>query len=233
MDDESVVRQYLAGDSIMKLAKIYGVSRNVIRRRLSESDVPPRDYSQAGLARVAKLDEAERKKLTAKAVKTNTGTPRTEETVAKLAQAREIRQHNHFYSPVAKMVAVALRSRGLVVADNHAIGRFVVDLAVGSIAIEVLDSNRNHSTKSSGGRLRYLMNHGWSVIYIRTDYRARTPIPQSTITSVVQAVNTMRKFPRALITFCIFDRHGDKIDLGTINEATFESIPYATPNKKR
>ena len=58
---ETIISMYEQGDSILKLSKLFGVSRDTIFSRLEKFGVTRRNQSEAAFLRMFKLTEDERK----------------------------------------------------------------------------------------------------------------------------------------------------------------------------
>ncbi|TNA31983.1 hypothetical protein EMF73_30470 [Klebsiella pneumoniae] len=66
------------------------------------------------------------------------------------------------------ILADMLRARGRVCIPQKAVGPYNVDIATGSVAVEVL-GGAWHRTKRHGERLRHLLDCGWNVLYVWVD----------------------------------------------------------------
>ena len=60
------------------------------------------------------------------------------------------------------------QNQGVGVIYQKAIGPYNADLAIGTVAVEVL-GGQWHRIKHHGKRLRYILDAGWDVIYIWVD----------------------------------------------------------------
>lgn len=224
IDDVEVGRRYLAGDSERRLVAAFGVSRDAIRRRLDEQGIVRRSRAEAGRARYHRLDAAARQAAVAGARAANTGRQHSEEHLTKMARARELRAALTAPSSGAAVLARAMQARGLVVHHQRAVGRYNVDLAVGSVAVEIL-TRRRSGTKLSGARVRYLLDRRYTVLCLWVDGRRTTPLAPQVIQHVVRTVEDVRRRPAGVPTYTVLHRDGQIIDHGIRANATFERVP--------
>jgi very-short-patch-repair endonuclease len=164
MDD--LVRRYTGGESEQALAKSFGVDRGTIRARLLKAGVQRRGSSESAYLRMAHLSPEERARNADAAHDAVRGTTWTDERLALKAQTIE-RQGADWAgaSPAERVLADMLRGAGLTVINQKAAGPYNVDVATGSVAVEILGGSW-HRSKHHGERLRYLLDAGWDVIYI-------------------------------------------------------------------
>lgn len=165
-DADDLVRRYVVGESEKALAEAFGVGRQAIRRVLLEAGIQPRNRSEGMFTRMAQTSPEERARLAsaAHAAVRGRSVPRAEkEARARTMEARGASAHT--VSPAELVFAGWLRENGLPVVHQKAVGPYNVDIAAGSVAVEILGGGW-HRAKLHGERLRYILDAGWDVIYI-------------------------------------------------------------------
>lgn len=166
LDIDNLVHAYQSGKSIKQLANEYGVDRTTITSRLIEVGTHIRGPQEAILLAYSRIPISERKRIAAKANQARRVTPPTEEELCKKAVTRQASLSK--VGSGENILAGWLRSRGLDPIQQYAVGRYNIDLAIHPIAVEIkLDSSsRRVLTTKELERTKYLLNAGWSVIYI-------------------------------------------------------------------
>lgn len=171
IDDAAMVERYLAGESEKALAAAFGIERNGIRRRLLRAGVQPRNRSDAMYTRMSRMTPEERAELASASHDAVRGKAKTPEFLAAKALGIERVGAAHGNASAAElMLADMLRSAGRDVVHQKAIGPYNVDVASGTVAVEILGGTW-HRSKKHRERLRYILDAGWDVIYIWVDGR--------------------------------------------------------------
>ena len=165
--DKQMAGLYATGISEKAVAEKFGVSRNLVRRRLLRQGIQPRDQSASMYLRMAQMTAAERSQLAAASHEAVRG--RVVSLAEKERHALGVQRTLGNVSPGERFLVAMLKERGV---DNliqqKAIGPYNVDIAAGTVAVEVLGGGW-HNSKPHGKRLRYLLDRGWDVIYIWVD----------------------------------------------------------------
>lgn len=164
VDVAGIGRRYVAGESEKAIAQSLDVARSVVRRRLVAAGIEIRGRSEAMHVRMGNATAEQRRALTAAAHDACRGSKRSLASLAEAAAKREGRITANV-SPVELGLAAALRACGLDVIHQKAVGPYSVDLASGSIAVEILGGGW-HRSKKHGERLRYILDARWDVIYV-------------------------------------------------------------------
>ncbi len=164
---DDLVRRYVDGESVKALAESLGISRGPVQAWLTEAGVATRNRSDAMYQRMANTSPEGRAALASAAHDAVRGVKRTAASLETLARSRELKGFNK-RSPGELKLAEMLRAQGLDVVHEKAVGKYNVDLAAGSVGVEILGGSW-HRTKPHGERLRYLLDCGWDVIYIWVD----------------------------------------------------------------
>jgi len=169
INEAEMVARYLAGESEKALAVAYDCDRGAIRRRLLKAGVQPRNRSEGMYTRMIRMTPEERRKLASASHRAKRGKPNSlaaRETQA-LSIERNGRSHGNV-SPAEILLADMLTDCGRAVIHQKAVGPYNVDLASGSVAVEILGGGW-HASKRHGERLRHILDAGWDVIYIWVD----------------------------------------------------------------
>lgn len=167
IDVDDLVRRYLSGESEKALAEAFGVSRGPIRDRLQKAGVEMRGRSEAMFTRMSRTEPEERSRLASAAHAARRGQKDDPESLSRRAAAREGKIDGNV-SPAEVLLLRDMRSRGLDVIPQKAIGPYNVDVATGTVAVEILGGTW-HRAKRHGERLRHILDSGWDVIYVWVD----------------------------------------------------------------
>lgn len=171
IDMDDLVRRYDGGESEQALAKSLGVDRGTIRARLLEAGAQIRGRGDANRLRMSRTTAEERARFTTAAHDAVRGSTRSFDDLA--TRARGIEQRGATWtnaSPAEIQFADMLRDAGLDVINQKAVGPYNVDVATGTVAVEILGGSW-HRSKSHRERLRYILDAGWDVVYIWVDGR--------------------------------------------------------------
>lgn len=168
LDCESIIADYLSGESEKALAEKYGISRNVIRGRLLEKGVEPRGRRDAMLIRMGKLSRKERKQLTSAAHDAVRGRPQTHERKLRRAQRA---QENIGYTLIGHgedFLANVMIERGVRFVRQAAIGIYNTDFLVGSVAVELTsDPGLSHRRRENfERRVKYISDQNILLLYL-------------------------------------------------------------------
>lgn len=177
LDIDNLIRRYQAGESELKLAREFSVSRNVVRRRLVDAGMTPRTGSQANFLRFARMTKDEIAVLTAPSHNAIRGSHRTERTKVKSAIYRE----RHPWLGASKseyvLAQMLLDKRGVNTIPQKAIGIYNVDLAIElpRVAVEVYGGNWHtcpKHTRLHNERTPYILNEGWNIVIVWVSTRS-------------------------------------------------------------
>ena len=98
LDIEKIKQFYIRGDSVLKMSKYFGVSRNTINYRLKNLGYKIRTGSEANIIRFANSTKEYRSQITKKAHDTLRGTKRSIETRISASNSREKTANKDIYS---------------------------------------------------------------------------------------------------------------------------------------
>lgn len=227
VDKQDLVQRYIDGESVKGLAESLGVSREWVTGTLTRLGVQTRGRSEAMYTRMARTSPEERSRLAAAAHDAIRGTTPSDATVEAAARRRE-RKGFGKRSPAELELSKMLRAQGLDVIHEKAVGRYNVDLATGSIAVEILGGSW-HRTKRHGKRLRYLLDRGWDVIYIWID-SIYHPLSPGAAEYVVTHLQFRERNPSVPRCYRVIRGAGQFIAGGS---ADGDDIPDILPNTDR
>lgn len=136
LNDEKIKDDYLSGKAILALSCQYGVSRDVIAKRLSEANVKLRSQSEQSYISAAKQSPEERKARASAAHAAVRGSKKSLKSLEQAAIRRQIAckstdKENKWWQHLA--------DAGIVCVKQYAVGKYNIDLAVpdARLAIEV------------------------------------------------------------------------------------------------
>lgn len=185
---------YLAGESVLSVARRHGVSRQVVIRHLRREGITPRNGHEAGMIRAARLTPIQRKQQALAAHAAKRGKAEPEEQRERVALAREA--NGAGIGPTERVIMEWLAEAGIDAKPQKAVGRYNVDLAIDSLAVEVLGGAWHTSKASHARRTAYLLDKGWRVLFLWTESR-HAPTP-----AVVDAIRIALRSPAPVMQGC-------------------------------
>lgn len=167
---DDLISLYNSGMSVNKLAKKFGCSRSAIGHRLKQRGITPRNMVEARRLWGSQMTQAEKAHMTAAAHAATKGVPQPYERLCERAITIE-RNYTKFASDAENIFADMLRSRGLDITQQKAIGKYNIDIAINKppIAVEIFGGGW-HSTGRHMARfqerVKYLADCGYRTIII-------------------------------------------------------------------
>ena len=180
IDERELRAAYDAGVSVLAMARRFGLSRNVIDRRLREMGLPIRGGSEANLIRFAKASHSDRRAL---ALAANKASRRHGQRSVPADEPRRL-LGDHLGDRYFRAATSSSRCKELsqfvaythelpiveMLADLHpktqtAVGPYNLDISIGSVAVEVhaagyvYEAHRRLATRTV-----QLIDSGWSVV---------------------------------------------------------------------
>jgi very-short-patch-repair endonuclease len=197
LPDETIVRRYQAGESVLAIARDLDVSRQAVERRLLAAGIEQRDSSAAGAMRASRMTREDRRRQAAAANAAVRGVPQPEERLVKAAltrQANPPRMSRH-----EQKLARWLRERHVAYVREHAVGRYNVDFTIGPVAVEVLGGEW-HSTRVKtvihGRRTPYLLDSGWALAFVWAT--SNYPLTAAVVDYLIAYADEARRKPTVL-----------------------------------
>lgn len=166
---EEMTAAYLSGESVAALARRYKVSRKAITGRLVAAGVPLRTMGEANQIIAQSRTPEQRAAGMLKAQAATRGAQHSETHRRKIAETRE--QVGAGVSRHELRLAQMLQDRGIQAVPQKAVGRYNVDLASGSVAVEVFGGGWHgygRHRRRAPKRLRYILDEGWNLLVIWT-----------------------------------------------------------------
>jgi transposase-like protein len=164
-DLEVLQSKFDGGTSVNALAKEYGVSRQAVNRWLGLAGASTRDRSAAMRVRWDGMTAEDRRKLTVAAQAAAKGRQASAEERNRRAQT--VSAYEGWWGLGEDVVVEALVAAGPDVIRQHPVGPYNIDIAVGSVAVEV-HRRTTHPGRASINKSRtaYLNEQGWRVLYV-------------------------------------------------------------------
>lgn len=132
LDTNNIINEYLAGKSVLYLARQNHVCRQVIQRILTENDVAVRNRSESMYVRMAQTSAEDRKRLAHAANIAKRGMHNTPEMLRKRALARK-----RYIGIFEQEFIDALSNAGINVTPQEPFLSYNLDLGCGNIAVEI------------------------------------------------------------------------------------------------
>lgn len=136
-DDAEIVRLYTSGVPEYTIAERLGIGRGVVKNRLIANGIERRGVKEAGLNRFAHATAEERKRVTEAANSAWRGTKRPEAFGQMLAKRREAGSIRIRADASEDMLSERLAGLGIEHVRQKAADVYNIDIAIGSIAVEV------------------------------------------------------------------------------------------------
>lgn len=222
--DAAIVQEYLAGATELALSKKYSLDRNSIRLRLEEAGVPIRGISEALRAYHARVTPAERRTKVQPAHEGRRRRPITEEGYERRARTREANpapMSNH-----EAQFAAWLSERNVAYVREKAVGRYSVDFAVGSIAVEILGGNwHSRASKRSrhDRRTPYILDKGWNILFVWA--ASNYPMTSAVADYLVAFIDEMSRNPPAVRQYRVVRGDGQLLAGGGPDDYKNSGIP--------
>lgn len=222
---ESIVADYMDGMSEKAVAEKYGVSRNVITRRLREQGIERRGPQLASALHAATLTPAQHRAKTRSAHDAIRGMERSEEWQCNIARGRERVGYGGRTSPGTDLLCTALDTRGLEYIREKAIGRYNVDIALSAypVAVEVLGGNWHGAKTIHAQRTPYILNRGWHLVFIWNT--SRTIIKPEAVDHIVAWAEELRVNPPSIGQYRVLRGNGELITAGQADDDDFPLVP--------
>lgn len=208
-----IVEKYRGGRSVLGLSKEYGVVRLVIGRILREAGVPTRGNSQAQHLRYIRTTRSERQAITAAANAAARGVPQPEERQVKRALTRQ--SQPPIMSTHERRLAGWLSKRHVPYAREKAVGRYNLDFAVESVAVEVLGGEWHNTRVKAmlhGRRTPYILDQGWAIAFVWAT--PSHPMTEKVADEIVAYVDETRRDPSLIGEYRVIRGDGQLLARG-------------------
>lgn len=219
---DQILLAYESGASEYALGRQYGISREMIRKRLIQAGVEPRGRSQAGTIRVANMTPDERKLQAAAA--NRAARMRTTPHIDKLRKALLNELAGVEGSNAELYVATMLENAGLEPIRQRAIGVYNVDLAMLPVAVEILGGGWHSAKATHAERIPYILDEGWNLVMV-WDYEGRSAIGQGAAEYLVSFTEEVRRNPPATSQYRVITGKGELLAARGREDNEFPLVP--------
>jgi very-short-patch-repair endonuclease len=245
-----IAAAYEAGESEYSLGLRYGVSRNVIRRRLEETGVEIRSMSKAGKVRASKMTRTERAAQLDAAHKAwrkryptfdslpartrqclvenptyidETGKRRyTHEFLVARALLREKSRQSHSEGDL--LMEKLLQKCGLAPVAQKAISKYNVDVAVAPVAVEVLGGTWHLEKRHHAVRTPKILDEGWHLVFVWNN-KGTSPLTEKAADYVIAFLDEIRRDPPAIGQYRVITGNGQLLATGSREDDKFPLVP--------
>lgn len=235
LDVDDLSSRYLAGESVKSLAATTGVSRPTIKRRLVAAGIPLRQRSDASRTRMQRMTVADRRRLTAAAnAATRTGT-------VSMQQRDPIRERPTLSTAETRTRSVGkgeselldlLVARGVTTETQVPVYGYNVDIAIGSIAVEVWwGCSYPLRPLRLARRTIQLADLGWSTIFIWLSGQLPTPTGADAVVAFVE--ETSRRPPSVRPQYRVIRGDGELVSTGEAKLDHLALIPTSSDGTYR
>lgn len=168
---EQVCSMYQDGKSENAIANHFGVSRNVIRKRITEAGISPRTQSEAEKLKWAQMGEQARANQVKHAHNAVRGMTKSESAKEAMALTRELVKYDHLIGIGEVEFSDLLNDRGIDHVHQKAIKFYNVDFAIGKVAVEfTADCGRYTAFNPKEiKRAKHLLECGYHVVAVEFD----------------------------------------------------------------
>jgi len=159
---------YLSGASVLSLSKLFRVDRTAIYGNLKRLGVTDfRGGSEANYIRMGRMTKAETKTLTNACHAATKGKKRKESVLETASQSRQKMKSAFFIGAGEKETFEKLKTLGFNPIQQKSIGRYNIDIMVGSVAVELTcKSHAPHRDKHNLAKIKYLLKCGHGVVFV-------------------------------------------------------------------
>ena len=213
VDADDIVRRYLAGESVNKLADRFGVSRQVIYCRLRHANVHIRNRSESMFTRMEQTSPEERKRLTEAANKAKRGKANTPEMLAKRARAQK-----RFIGKFEQEFIDALDNAKIPVFPQEPFLSYNLDIGCGNVAMEIHTQTAGPLTAKFIKKLVECVHSGKNMVYVWIS--PRNPVVlDACYENVVALIKSVRANPPATAQYWVIRSTGETYASGSFDFA--------------
>lgn len=211
LNTNNIVNEYLAGKSVLYLARQNNVCRQVIQRILTENNVVIRGRSQSMYVRMAHTSEEERKRIAHAANVAKRGSHNTPEMLHKraLAQQRRIGVFEQEFID-------AFSKAGINVTPQEPFLSYNLDLGCGNIAVEIHTQIASPLSTKFVKKLMNCVNAGKSMIYVWISPR-HLVVDTACYDKVIALIQEFSRNPSPISKYWVVRGTGELYAQGTFN----------------
>lgn len=167
---EEIVDRYRNGESVLQLSKLSGLSRFIINSYISKAGVGIRNSSEASFVKNSRMTKEERLNQAKAAHDAVRGKKRTKDELIRRAITRGDTPSIYHIGIGEELLTKTFRSLGADVIEQKPVDKYIIDLIVNGVAVEVKHSQIGGTIKSKRlEKTKYLLNAGFPVIWLISD----------------------------------------------------------------
>ena len=211
IDSNNLVKEYLVGKSVKRLADENGVSRQVIYRILREASVHIRNKSESMYTRMSQTSFEERQRLTHAANVAKRGSHNTPKMLHKRALA-----HKRFIGKFENEFIETLTNANISVIPQEPFLSYNLDLGCGNIAVEIHTQCASPLSTKFVKKLMNCVNAGKSMIYVWISPR-HLVVDTACYNKVIALVKEFSRNPPPVSQYWVVRSTGELYAHGTFN----------------
>ena len=211
LNTNNIIEEYLAGKSVLYLARQNNVCRQVIQRILTENNVTIRDRSQSMYVRMFHTSEEERKRLAHAANVAKRGSHNTLEMLHKRALAQK-----RYIGIFEQEFIDALSNAGINVTPQEPFLSYNLDLGCGNIAVEIHTQIASPLSTKYVKKLMDCVNAGKSMIYVWISPR-HLIVDTACYNKVIALIQEFSRNPSPISQYWVVRSTGKVYAQGTFN----------------
>jgi len=221
---DSIVELYTSGESEKQIAKLFNVSRSVIRKRLVSHGIQIRPQSERIKLVWQGFSKERRIRQTEAAHKAARGRSISWETKCK--HAKTIEKYPSNFSESELMLIKMLSERGIEAIHQKAIGPYNCDLAAYPVVVEIFGGNWHFFGRHAARfeeRTRYILNRGWFVYIIPIS--KPFPLTDAVADHVASYIKSIRRQKPLICEYRMTWGAGELTTTGSLEDDNFSTIP--------
>lgn len=219
---DKIAAAYTSGVSEYALGRQYGVSRNVIQRRLSNMGVERRDCSTAGLVRAGRMTPEQRKAQAGAA--NNAARARRLSDFEKFRRSLHVEQAGGSHSAGEELFADLLRDRDVPFTQQRSIGIYNVDFSILPVAVEILGGGWHSFKAKHAERTPYILDRGWHLVMV-WDFEGRSALGPGAADYLVSFLEEIRRNPPATCQYRVVAGQGELLAARGREDNEFPLVP--------
>lgn len=226
LDFNHLYRRYLTGESLTVIAESTGVNRTTISRHFKRRGFALRTPSEAKTLDMARLSDAERKRITAAANIARRGN--TDPLERKIQRAATVERRQLHISPLDRRMLKLLGGGTL----QKAIGPYNCDVSFEPIAVEIFGGSWHASGRHARRhreRTRHILDAGWHMVIVWVE-EGRHPLRVAAANYVISLAEGLRSNPTPITQYRVIRGTGQEIVIGCAKDDEF---PVKPPRERR
>ncbi|MCS3667432.1 transposase-like protein [Salinibacter ruber] len=222
VNDQKVIDMYRSGDSVQKIADAHDVSRTPINRILDNNNVSRRSASEANEIRFSNMSQSERSKLTNPANRALRNKSDQWKTSVSRKQAISKQKTLNKIGKGEWETAAFFAKHDITPVMQKALGVYNLDVAVGSVGVEVHNA-KGHPHTEYRSRIQSVLESGWHIFYIKIRFE---PLQELALMKAMEFFNAARQDPQIPRQYRLIDGSGDflahgKLENGSLSVSVF------------